>query len=154
MDTSRETGWGEPLDVVLERLPHRPPFRFLTSVHHLVPGAEGTGVWSITGNEWFLAGHFPADPIVPGVLLVEALAQLSGLVGLHTGTEQAQPGIGRKGRLVHADVRFDTGVAPPAEIELRSKFSRSIQSLRQFDVSAMVGGVLVARGSVVLAEVG
>ncbi len=152
MDASREQGPVGP--AVLDRLPHRPPFRFVTGVRELDAGRAGRGTWSITGDEWFLTGHFPADPVVPGVLIIEALAQLSGLVGLHTGAPGGPSGDGRAGRLVQADVRFDRGVVPPADIDLVSTMSRSMQSLRQFDVSAWTGGVVVARGSLVLAEVG
>ena len=138
---------------LLDRLPHRPPFRFLSCVRRLEVGEQGIGAWTITGDEWFFSGHFPGDAVVPGVLIVEALAQLSGLVGLHAEAEHVQPAAGRAGRLVHADIRFDAPVAPPAEIELRSTKLKSLQSLRRFEVAASVKGLTVARGSLVLAEV-
>jgi len=135
------------------RLPHRPPFRFLTNVLRLDIGREGAGEWSVAGDEDFFAGHFPGDPVVPGVLIVEALAQLSGLVCLHTGGSDCGSN-GRGGRLVHADIRFDSAVVPPAVIELNSKLSTTMQSLRRCEVSASANGLIVARGSLVLSERG
>jgi 3-hydroxyacyl-[acyl-carrier-protein] dehydratase len=134
----------EPL---IDLLPHRPPFRFVSSVDELAPGVSGAGTWEIRGDEGFLQGHFPGEPVVPGVLISEALAQLSGLVGLHG----RQSGESRRGRLAHTDVRFNSAVVPPATVRLRTSVSRSLGSLIQFDVSASVGDRVVARGSLALA---
>ncbi|MCH8253125.1 MAG: hypothetical protein IID36_11795 [Planctomycetes bacterium] len=67
---------------ILAALPHRPPFRFVDEVVELDPGRRGSGIWRIDGSESFFAGHFPGRPIVPGVLVAEALAQMSGVVAL------------------------------------------------------------------------
>ena len=67
----------------LSKLPHREPFRFITSLDSLTAGKSAEATWSLRGHEPFFTGHFPGDPIVPGVLISEALAQLSGLVALH-----------------------------------------------------------------------
>jgi 3-hydroxyacyl-[acyl-carrier-protein] dehydratase len=127
----------------LAQLPHRDPFRFVTRVKSIKRGEEGEAAWSLKGDEPFFAGHFPNQPLVPGVLIAEALAQLSGLVG---------PSEARQGKLVHVDVRFDQSVAPPAELVLRSRLLRSVGELEQFEVSAAVGEGVVARGMLTLAR--
>ncbi len=63
-------------------LPHRPPFLFVTEIRSLTPGESATGAWQLTGDEDFFAGHFPGHPILPGVLMVESLAQLGGVAVL------------------------------------------------------------------------
>ena len=144
----------------LELLPHKPPFRFLTSVMRIERGQCGEALWRVTGEEDFLKGHFPSDPIVPGVLIVEALAQLSGLVAIFArptgdgdnttaGAESAVEGI--TGRLAHTECRFHRAVTPPAEIRLRSKQYRVFENLYQYEVEAAVGDAVVAKGRLTLA---
>ncbi|MFM1752990.1 MAG: beta-hydroxyacyl-[acyl-carrier-protein] dehydratase [Actinomycetota bacterium] len=60
----------------LSVLPHRPPFLFVDEIQELVPGQSATGVWRLTGDEWFFPGHFPGRPTLPGVLMCEAIAQV------------------------------------------------------------------------------
>jgi 3-hydroxyacyl-[acyl-carrier-protein] dehydratase len=130
----------------LSRLPHQPPFRFVSKVTELREGDSAEGVWSVTGQEAFFAGHFPGRPLVPGVLIAEALAQLSGLAGPRV----AAMGEAEEGKLAHADVRFDESVAPPADIVLKSKLLRAVGALQQFNVEGSVAGTIVARGTITL----
>lgn len=60
-------------------LPHRPPFLLVDELTDLQPGRSASGTWRLTGQEAFFAGHFPGRPTLPGVLMVEAMAQLGGV---------------------------------------------------------------------------
>jgi 3-hydroxyacyl-[acyl-carrier-protein] dehydratase len=137
-------GATEP-DQRLDRLPHQPPFRFVTRLVNVQPGETGTGEWSVTGNEFFFAGHFPDKPIVPGVLLAEALAQMSGLIMGVNGHRLATV-------LAHVDVKFRHPVVPPATVTLNSRLTKATENLVQFDVQALCQNLLAAEGSVVLSR--
>ncbi|NND76481.1 MAG: 3-hydroxyacyl-ACP dehydratase FabZ [Ilumatobacter sp.] len=60
----------------LDLLPHRPPFLLVDELVELVPGQSATGIWRLTGDEWFFPGHFPGRPTLPGVLMCESIAQV------------------------------------------------------------------------------
>jgi 3-hydroxyacyl-[acyl-carrier-protein] dehydratase len=64
----------------LSSLPHGPEFRFIDEITELVPGSSANAVWKLKGDEEFLRGHFPGAPLMPGVLMIEALAQLGGIL--------------------------------------------------------------------------
>ena len=68
------------LNSALDRLPHGPEFRFLDRLVQLDPGVSGRAEYLVRGDEHFLRGHFPNEPMIPGVLMVEAIAQLAGAV--------------------------------------------------------------------------
>ena len=70
-----------PLETALAALPHGPEFRFIDRLLALDPGKSGAGEYLVRGDESFLKGHFPGQPLMPGVLLLEAVAQLAGVVG-------------------------------------------------------------------------
>jgi 3-hydroxyacyl-[acyl-carrier-protein] dehydratase len=101
-------------------LPHRPPFRFVDAVDELVPGHSCVARWRITGSEAFLTGHFPGNPVVPGVLQLEALAQAGGIAILsderYAGSLPLFGGV--------EDVRFRRVVRPGDELVLRVEMER------------------------------
>ena len=95
-------------------LPHRPPFRFVDAVDALVPGESVTARYRVTGDEPFLAGHFPGNPIFPGVIQLEALAQAGGIAVLADERYAGQlPLFGGV-----EDVRFRRLVKPGDELRL------------------------------------
>ena len=77
----------------LALLPHGPEFRFVDRLTALEPGVRGEGEYTVRGDEPFLRGHFPGDPMMPGVLLVEAVAQLAGVVAQSDPNPAPMPGL-------------------------------------------------------------
>ncbi len=74
-------------------IPHRDPCLFVDEIVELEPGARAHGRWTITGEEWFLQGHFPGNPIVPGVVMVEASAQVAAICALTHPDHQGKFGV-------------------------------------------------------------
>ena len=132
-------------DPIALGLPHRAPFIFIDEVIELQPGERAVCRKTFLPDEPFFAGHFPGDPIVPGVILTEALAQTAGIAG---------GGEGRAFRLSAIKaLKFPGAVKPQEEITLRAEKRGAVGGLWQFDVIARVGERVVAEGAVVLNEV-
>src|SRR5437867_9315760 len=83
----------ESLSRALESLPHGAEFRFIDRLLALDPGVSGAGEYQVRGDEPFLRGHFPSRPLMPGVLLLEAAAQLAGTVAQSDPTVPPMPGL-------------------------------------------------------------
>lgn len=106
----------KPADVI----PHRPPFLFVDELTSVVPGVEAAGRWHLSGDEDFFAGHFPGRPTLPGVLMVEALAQVGAIAVLQ------DPRFAGKLPLFGGidSVRFRRQVVPGDTLELRMEMGR------------------------------
>ncbi len=83
----------ESFSHALAQLPHGPEFRFVDRLTSLEPGVRGAGEYTVRGDEPFLRGHFPGDPLMPGVLLLEAAAQLAGVVAQCDPARPPLPGL-------------------------------------------------------------
>jgi 3-hydroxyacyl-[acyl-carrier-protein] dehydratase len=131
----------------LDNLPHGPSFRFVDELTSLDPGREGRGIYQIRGSEDFLTGHFPGQPMMPGVLLIEAIAQLGGVV------VQTDPDIAPLGDLRLTAVRAAKilGAAVPGEtLEIHAKVEGRMEGLVQIDGSVSVAGKIVANARITL----
>ncbi len=105
-----------PADVIA----HRPPFLFVDEVTTLEPGVRASGIWRLTGQEWFFTGHFPGRPTLPGVLMCEAIAQM-GAIALLSDTRFAGK-LPLFGGLDNA--RFRRQVVPGDTLELSVELGR------------------------------
>ena len=131
----------------LKSLPHGPEFRFVDGLAALDPGKSGSGEYTVRGDEPFLRGHFPGQPIFPGVLLVESAAQLAGTVA------QSDPQIAPLAGLKLTAMRGIKilGTARPGEvIQLEAKILNRLGNLIQAQVSAKVNGQIVMQGELTL----
>ncbi|MDQ3821803.1 MAG: 3-hydroxyacyl-ACP dehydratase FabZ [Actinomycetota bacterium] len=130
-----------------EILPHREPFLLIDEVLELEPGGHVVARKTVRADEWYLAGHFPGRPVMPGVLIVEAMAQTGAVAVL--SEEQ------NRGRLALFagidDVRFKRIVEPGDELELRCDLERIRGPIGRGRASARVGGELAARGTLTFA---
>ena len=133
-------------DPVAFGLPHRAPFVFVDEVRALAPGESAECGKTFSPDEPFFRGHFPGDPLVPGVLLTEALAQTAGLAA-------GQPGRAFRLSAIRA-MKFLRAVRPSDPITLHARKVAIIGALWQFEVTARVSGEVVAEGLIVLSEVG
>jgi 3-hydroxyacyl-[acyl-carrier-protein] dehydratase len=134
-------------DKIEEILPHREPFLLIDEVVELEPGRRAVARKTVRDDEWYLAGHFPGRPVMPGVLIVEAMAQ-TGAVAVLSEPEN-------RGRLALFagidDVRFKRIVEPGDELELRCDLERVRGPIGRGKASAHVGGELAARGTLTFA---
>jgi 3-hydroxyacyl-[acyl-carrier-protein] dehydratase len=128
-------------------LPHRDPFLLLDEVVDLQPGERVVARKLVRAEEWYLAGHFPGRPIMPGVLIVEAMAQAGAIVVL---SEEAN-----RGKLALFagidDVRFKRVVEPGDELELTCEIERVRGPIGRGKATATVEGSLAARGTLTFA---
>jgi 3-hydroxyacyl-[acyl-carrier-protein] dehydratase len=135
------------LTLALAALPHGPEFRFLDRLIALDPGKSGAGEYTVRGDETFLRGHFPGQPLMPGVLLVEAAAQLVGVIA------QCDPGLSPMAGLKLTALRAVKifGSARPGEvIRIEARLTGRLGNLVQASATAYVGSEIILQADLVL----
>lgn len=125
-------------------LPHREPFVFVDAVLELVPGQSATCRKTFPASLDFFRGHFPGDPLVPGVILTEALAQTAGIAA-------GEPGKAFRLSAIRS-MKFPRAVRPEDTVILQARKLGAVGGLLQFETSARVGDAVVAEGSIILSE--
>lgn len=142
-----------PLNAVVLRdyLPHRYPFMLLDRVTAVKSNEWITGLKNITINEPFFNGHFPEEPIMPGVLMIEAMAQVAGVLGFIS--KNVKPRDGYIYLFAGVDkVRFKRQVIPGDQLILRAKKTMERHSIYKFSCTACVGDELAASAEITIAE--
>jgi 3-hydroxyacyl-[acyl-carrier-protein] dehydratase len=128
-------------------LPHRYPFAFIDHVDDYEAGVKASGVMLPSRSSWYMAGHFPGNPVVPGVLLIEAMAQLAGVVmwsGIGEGTYQA-PSSAVTFMLASVQrARFRRAVLPGDLVRLEVHYSSQFGGIYEFKATARVDQSVVA----------
>ena len=140
------------LDIVavLRQLPHRYPFLLVDRVLELHPGKTIRALKNVTINEPFFPGHFPGRPLMPGVLILEALAQTAGILAFQTAG--VYPDENSKFYFVGMDaVRFRKPVQPGDQLILIAEFRRAVRGIWKFDTRAEVDGVKVCAAEMMVA---
>ncbi len=135
------------LDEALRHLPHGPEFRFLDRLTSLEPGQCGTGEYLIKGDESFLKGHFPGAPLLPGVILIEAAAQLAGVVAQN---DPSVPPLRNLKLTAVSRVKFLGTAVPLQTVSLRAQITGRMTHLVQASVLATVGDRVIMQGDVAL----
>jgi len=136
---------------IREYLPHRYPFLLVDRVEELEVGESIVAYKNVTINEPFFNGHFPDHPVMPGVLIVEAMAQAAGILGFKTMGKKPQDG--SIYYFVGSDkLRFKRPVVPGDRLQLEAKVLSERRGIWKFDVKATVDGELVSSATILCAD--
>lgn len=136
---------------VMKYLPQRYPFLMVDRVIELEKGKKIVGYKNLTINEEFFQGHFPGKPIMPGVLMIEAMAQVAGVLGFVTHDKTPQDG----SLYVFAgadNIRFKRQVVPGDRLTLEAVPTGSRRHIHRFACRALVDGELAASADIIIAE--
>ncbi len=130
---------------VMAMIPHRYPMLLVDKVRDIVPDQSAVGIKAVTINESFFQGHFPGRPIMPGVLIVEALAQTAGVLAVHS------LGLQGSGKLVYFmsidEAKFRVPVEPGCLLELHVEFVQKRATVCKFAGKAMLDGKVAAQAN-------
>ncbi|HSE78951.1 MAG TPA: 3-hydroxyacyl-ACP dehydratase FabZ [Alphaproteobacteria bacterium] len=135
------------LDVerIMKMIPHRYPFLMIDRVVEAVPDVSAIGIKNVTINEPFFQGHFPQRPVMPGVLIIEAMAQTAAVLVVHTLGPEAE------GKLVYFmtidSARFRRPVTPGDTLRIHVRKERKRGPVWKFSAEAKVDGTLVAEAT-------
>ncbi|MGH8129472.1 MAG: 3-hydroxyacyl-ACP dehydratase FabZ [Steroidobacteraceae bacterium] len=143
---------GFPMDIqaVLAQLPHRYPFLLVDRVIECVPGKRIEAIKNVTVNEPFFSGHFPGRPVMPGVMILEALAQAAGILAFKTAG--VVPDQHSRFYFVGIDgARFRRPVEPGDQLVLKATLERAIRGIWKFSTVAEVGGNEAASATMMVA---
>ena len=138
------------IEAIMRQLPHRYPFLLVDRVLECVAGKHIHALKNVTFNEPFFPGHFPHRPVMPGVLIVEALAQAAGILAFKTA--KVVPDINTRFYFVAIDnARFRKPVEPGDQLMLRVTLKRAFKGIWKFDCLAEVEGKEVASAEIMVA---
>ena len=143
-----------PVDVacILHLLPHRYPFLLVDRVVELEPHQRIRALKNVTFNEPFFQGHFPGRPVMPGVLVIEAMAQAGGLL-TQLSLPRDQVSEGKLFYLVKVDnARFNRMVVPGDQLDIEVTLKRHIRNMALYECAARVDGQVVASAEILCAE--
>jgi 3-hydroxyacyl-[acyl-carrier-protein] dehydratase len=134
----------------LDLLPHQPPMRLLEEVISIGPGKEAVGGRLAKPEDFYFQGHFPKDPVVPAIILVEMVAQVGGLaVGVPNPGEASRPLQLRVAAI--GSFKFPAAARPGARLEATARVAGSLGGLYKIDGTVTADGIVVAAGSLTLA---
>lgn len=149
-------------DAIKRMLPHRWPMLMIDRAYDVQPGKFGRGIKCVTVNEPFFAGHYPDHSIMPGVMIIEAMAQLVAVIYVAEALKDAdqepcvepagEPGsnVGYLGAV--RQMKFSRLVVPGDQLLLEARLGSRLGSLRSVEVSAKVGSEVAAAGTLTVSE--
>ena len=138
------------VDAIMKQIPHRYPFLLVDRVTACVPGERIEAIKNVTVNEPFFPGHFPHRPVMPGVMILEALAQAAGILAFRTA--DVIPTEETRFYFVGIDgARFRKPVVPGDQLVLKARLERAIRGIWKFSTTAEVDGQEVASATMMVA---
>jgi 3-hydroxyacyl-[acyl-carrier-protein] dehydratase len=135
------------LRAALDALPHQPPMRLIEELLALAPGESACASRLAHADDWYFQGHFPGQPVVPAIVLVELLAQTGGLAA----ASDRNPPVGGLRVAAFGAFKFPTAATPGARLEARARVTARLGSLVKIEGEVTADGQIVATGSLTLA---